>query len=485
MTETSWREVAETLEIRQALHTRQADNQLSIYRPYPFQVSVHEALDAEGNPAMQRLLMAANRVGKTRCGSREVAIHATGQYPVWWTGYRATRPRLIWVGGVNNDKTRDIGQKELLGDPHDPDAFGTGAIPKRDIVRTVRKPGVPNAFEAVVVKHKGGFNVTVVFKSYDAGSPDWMGEAVDFIWLDEEPPPDIWAQCLTRTVDTAGRILMTFTPESGATQVVLGFMNELLAGQQLYRATWDDAPHMTEERKAQILAAMPEHEREMRSRGEPMLGSGMVFPIPDDQISCPSFDIPGHWARGNGLDIGWDHPTACAFMAHDRDVDTIYVYHVYRQSKATPPIHAAAIKAQGEWIPTAWPRDALHRDKGSGISIAAQYRTLGVNMLPTHATNPPTVEKPKGDEAIEPGLMEMLTRMQTGRLKIFEHLAQWFEEKRGYHRKDGILVKLREDLMSATRYGIQSRRFWQAQAVAPPAEFALGRDYDPLASHGG
>ena len=55
--------------------------------------------------------------------------------------------------------------------------------------------------------------------------------------------------------------------------------------------------------------------------------------------------------------------------------------------------------------------------------------------------------------------MEMLTRMQTGRLKVFKYLNDWFEEFRLYHRKDGRVVKEGDDLMSATRYGIMMLRY--------------------------
>ena len=39
------------------------------------------------------------------------------------------------------------------------------------------------------------------------------------------------------------------------------------------------------------------------------------------------------------------------------------------------------------------------------------------------------------------GLLMMLERMQTGRLKVFAHLADWFEEFRLYHRDDGKVVE--------------------------------------------
>ncbi len=65
---------------------------------------------------------------------------------------------------------------------------------------------------------------------------------------------------------------------------------------------------------------------------------------------------------------------------------------------------------------------------------------------------------PDGSNGVEAGIMELLDRMQTGRLKVFSTLTDWFEEFRMYHRKDGLVVKERDDLMSATRYGLMMLR---------------------------
>ena len=59
---------------------------------------------------------------------------------------------------------------------------------------------------------------------------------------------------------------------------------------------------------------------------------------------------------------------------------------------------------------------------------------------------------------VEAGLLLMNERMQTGRFKVFAHLTEWFGEFRLYHRQDGKVVKKRDDLMSATRYGVMSLR---------------------------
>ena len=261
------------VKIAKELERRDATNRLSLYTPYDYQKKFHNTL------ASQRLLMAGNRVGKSFCGAMEIAYHATGKYPSWWAGKRFNRPVRCWAGGVSNETTRDVCQKELVGQPDDPTAKGTGSIPLNDIGDTVRKAGVPNAINSLVVKHKTGGYSRIGFKAYEMGKEKWMGEAVDVIWLDEEPPQGIYSQALTRTADKGGIVFMTFTPEQGMTQTVAQFVNNLKEGQALLQASWDDAPHMTDEVRKQILEALPPHERKMREKGIPQLGSGLVFPI--------------------------------------------------------------------------------------------------------------------------------------------------------------------------------------------------------------
>jgi hypothetical protein len=71
---------------------------------------------------------------------------------------------------------------------------------------------------------------------------------------------------------------------------------------------------------------------------------------------------------------------------------------------------------------------------------------------------------PDGTNYVEPGLMEMLERFRTGRLRVFSNLVPWFEEFRRYHRKKGKIHKEFDDLMDATRYAaITVTRFGQNQ----------------------
>ena len=408
--------------------------------------------------------MAANRVGKTYCGAAETAYHLTGNYPEWWKGRRFSKGVRVWVAGESNDTTRDIIQKELFGVPQDPQRHGTGAVPLKSIVETIRKPGVPNAYSAALVRHSSGKNSHISFKAYEQGFEKFMGEAVDVIWLDEEPKHEIFSQCITRTADKAGVVYMTFTPEKGMTNVVSAFMNDLKAGQSITTATWDDVEHLDEKTKTQLLSVYSPAEREMRSKGIPVFGSGLVFPVSEDDIICEDFDIPRHYPCIAAVDFGFDHPTAVSWVALDPDDDVMYVYDEYRRSKETPLTHAAVINARTPGLPIAFPHDGLQHDKGSGVQLAQQYRDLGVYMLPEHFSNPPADGMVKGNNSVEAGISELLQRFETGRLKIFRSCVETMEEMRLYHRKNGKVVPIKDDLLSAMRYAALSvERFGERQ----------------------
>lgn len=471
-------------DIVKELELRIETNKIEEYSPYPFQMKFHN----DGATCNQRLLMAANQVGKTRCAGAETTYHLTGLYPAWWKGKRFDGPILAWCCGATNEKTRDTVQKQLFGNPIDFEKFGTGFVPKKclDLSRTVRKPGVPNAWQAVQVAHhtNGVFDgwSACVLKAYEMTYKVFTSEQVEVIWLDEEPPEEIMSQCLVRMITTSGIMYMTFTPEEGRTAIVVQFTSNLKPGQSLTNATWDDAPHLTSEKKKQILDALPDHEKDMRSKGIPMIGQGLIFPIREEIIKIDPFPIPDYWARICGLDIGaWNHYTAAAWIAHDRDSDTVYVCDCYKAQGQTPPMHAAALKARGKDT-IIYPHDAEKGDRSTGKSVAQQYRDLGCNMHYTHFTNPPCEGEKEGEggNSVEAGLIDMYTRMETGRFKVFSNLAQWWEEYRFYHRKDGKVVRNNEDLMSATRYAAMSLRFAEPRRKVNPGAIEYERKFNPL-----
>jgi phage terminase large subunit-like protein len=435
---------------------RDRRNRLAAYAPYAKQREFHAA----GSQYRERLFMAGNQLGKTYSGAYEMAMHLTGRYPDWWTGKRYPYAIRAMCGSESGELTRKGVQRLLLGPPEIRSEWGTGAIPFDALRDTSMKQGVPDAVASAVVRHVSGEDSVIQFNSYDQGRTKWQADTVHEVWFDEEPPMPIYTEGLTRTNATGGGVFVTFTPLLGMSDVVKRFLLDKPAGTNVTNMTISDAEHYTPEQAAAIIATYPEHEREARAKGIPILGSGRVFPIVEDGIKVNAFPIPAHWPRIVGLDFGIDHPTAAVWMAWDRDADVLYVTDAYRVKDQSILIHAASIKARGDWVPVSWPHDGLQRDKGSGEQLATQYRNNGLNLLKERATFP------DGSNGLEAGVAEMLARMQTQRLKVFAHLGDWFEEFRLYHRKDGQIVKQTDDLMSATRYAMMMRRFAKTQEEA-------------------
>lgn len=177
----------------------------------------------------ERCFMAANRIGKTEgAGGYETALHLTGEYPDWWDGKRFDRPVKWWAAGKTNETTRDIVQAKLFG----PIAFegqrktvaGTGLIPGNNIGAITWKQGVSDLIDTVKVRHKSGGWSVLGLKSYQQGRGSFEGTEQDGIWLDEEPPADIYGECLIRTATTDGLVMLTFTPLEGLSATVMSFL---------------------------------------------------------------------------------------------------------------------------------------------------------------------------------------------------------------------------------------------------------------------
>jgi len=446
--------------LMQEREERRKYNQLGEWVPYGWQEILSNATK-ENN---QCLAMAGNRVGKTYTGARITACHLTGIYPDWWKGKKFTRPINAWAAGASTATTRDILQKELLGDPVNINLRGTGAIPRDCIIDVVRKPQIPNAVESIVVKFHNAFGKHIgesvlQFKSYEMGEEKFMGSSLDWVWLDEQPAQNIYTQCLTRTLDRKGYVMMTFTPESGMTPVIHQFLNDRRKGQFLVQAGWDEAPHLDEDAKEQILAQYLPNEREMRTKGQPVFGRGMVFPFDLEKIVVEDFDIPASWKRICGIDFGFDHPTAIVWAAINPENGCFYITDEYRESRKNAVEHCIAIRERTHQPPIAWPHDG-NRSFDGGDSMAAQYRAEGANFLMEHFTNPPDISQTNGDIKIASGITAMTRSMQKGLFKVFRSCYKWQEEFQQYHFGDnGKIVDKADDLMSATRYAYQSQRY--------------------------
>lgn len=200
----------------------------------------HLQFFAGGSEHMERCMMAANRVGKTwGVGAYEVTAHLTGKYPDWWVGRRFTDPIDGWAAGDTSETTRDVIQVALagIGGEGGDGALGTGMIPGDLIVgNPTTKRGISGAIDTIRVKHVSGGISRIGFKSYDQGRQKFQGTKKQVAWLDEEPPIDVYEECVLRLTATSpgdenGLMLCTFTPLLGLSKVSLKFLPDLAPSQ--------------------------------------------------------------------------------------------------------------------------------------------------------------------------------------------------------------------------------------------------------------
>jgi phage terminase large subunit-like protein len=408
---------------------------------YPKHLRFFEA----GSNRRERAFLAANRVGKSEgVGAYETVLHLTGSYPPWWKGRRFSRPITAWAAGDTAKTTRDIIQRILLGPMGE---HGTGMIPADCLARTTAKPGVADAIEGVFVKHVSGGTSELILKSYDQGREAFQGTNRDLVWLDEETDRSIYVECLLRTMTTNGILLLTFTPLLGVTDIVRDFLEqpESDSGKWVIQATWEDVPHLSAESKAELLASIPPYQREARSKGVPQLGAGAIYQVPEGDIVVPDFEIPPHYPRAYGMDVGWNR-TACIWGARDNESGTIFLYSEHYMGQQEPVLHAQAIKSRGDFIHGVIDPASRGRSQIDGQQLITIYRQCGLKLEP--AVN-----------AVEAGIYAVWQLMSSGKLKVFRSLGNWLGEFRLYQRdQEGRIVKTNDHLMDATRYLVMSGR---------------------------
>jgi phage terminase large subunit-like protein len=439
------------------------------WRPYPKQAQFF----ATGLQFRERALFAGTQLGKSECAAYELACHLSGEYAPDWPGRKFDRPVRAWCVGENQKMVRDIMQKKLCGEPGNVEAFGSGMIPRHLFIGApVLARGESNAYDTISVRHASGQASTLQFRTYQSGAMALQGATLNCLWCDEEPAdPAVYAECLARVSATGGFVMITFTPLRGMTEISARYRNTFSPDRTYVQFGIDDVPHdghIKPEERARIIASYPEHEREARAKGEPMLGSGKIYQTPEADIveDIDPLTFPLYWRWGAGIDIGIDHPWAYCLMAWDTDADVIHVVAELRLSGQTPGQHFALIRALELRIfgrhmdfPTAWPADAGTRDKGSGEPVKNLYKQFGLRMM----AEPATHANLKGSAAtsLEGGVQEIDARERHGKWKVQRSCINYFEERRLYHRRDGEIVRLRDDTLAAARYGAMMRRFFR------------------------
>lgn len=234
------------------------------------------------------------------------------------------------------------------------------------------------------------------------------------------------------------------------------------------QAGWDDVPHIADAAKKEMLAAIPPYQRESRSKGIPDMGAGAVYPLGQEDYTTDQKPDP-LWPRAFGFDVGWEQ-TAAIWLAWDPEANFAIAYDEYFRGQAEPAVHAAAIKAKGDWIPGAIDPASSASSQKDGEKLLEQYRELGLILHPA-------------DNAVTAGTTLVYNVLSTGQLKIHKRCLNLLKQMKMYRRDErGRIVKKNDHGPDALRYGAMTG---PAIRRTRPAKMSLDNWLRPDLTQGG
>lgn len=306
LTKEQRKRMIEELELLDEMEYRRKENPLKYAERHPKQSQAYRAKQPT------RALFWGNRVGKTEWGAMEVARYMLGEHE----HREIDLPVEVLSICPSFDAQAETTQKKLLK-----------YIPESQIedTATIRK-GIYSW-----IKLKNGSLIN--FKSYEQGRSKFQGAAKRLIWFDEEPPHDIWQECLVR--QEAGvplDIILTMTPIKGMTWIYDEIY--LSSDDQLYfvsEAGWDDNPWLTEEQKGIMSRGLTPEAIEVRRYGRFTKRVGMVCSWWDREVHIRDYkEIPKYWTYYEVLDGGYSDPAAWLLIGIDQD-DSVHVVDGFRE----------------------------------------------------------------------------------------------------------------------------------------------------------
>ena len=312
-----------------------------------------------------RWVFGGNRSGKTECGAVETVWLARGIHP-----YKENKPSVSgWVVSLTREVQRDVAQAKVL----------KYLAPRfiEEIVMVSGKKGAPEygVIDHIVVRNALGGLSKIGFKSCDQGREKFQGASLDFVWFDEEPPEDIYAECRMRVFDKCGMIFGTMTPLKGLTWVYDEIELNVRNNPEVWtiHMEWKDNPYLDPNEIDAMLSVTSESEQESRRFGKFTVGEGLVYPEfnPDIHVIEP-FPVPKEWQSNISIDPGLRNPTSCHFYAVDYD-GNIYVVGEHYESGKTIDHHIEKIFDLADKL--GWKKDGKGRLHAL-IDSASNQRTL-------------------------------------------------------------------------------------------------------------
>lgn len=310
------------------------------------------------------------------------------------------------------------------------------------------------------------------FKSYMQGRSSFQGRSIGGFWLNEECPLDIVEEIRGRCRDYDSHGWADFTPLDKHSIAWAKKAESPPPGWEFYNLNVRCNTALPSEWIDEFLASIPEDMRATREHGAFAVRQGAVFKEFRRHLHLVEpFEIPERWHRIRAIDFGWNHPTACVWLARDMD-HNYYVFDAYMESGRLLQDHARTIKDRHDW-PERSPYHGRTFADGAAAQEIAEFKRhgvvcvgarksldLGIECVRRMLMPQPRTRKPRLFIMETPNTEALITQIQDYHWET--SVGTGDREHEGQDRP----VKFNDDLVDALRYAIYSEEMGADVGVA-------------------
>lgn len=395
------------------------------YEPHDKQVVFHESAKRG------RQYVGGNRSGKTTGGVNEDIWWLTGTHPFIETPEPPIKGRLVTVDFKNgwNKIIRPVVRQWL---------------PPSQLINGSWEDSW-NGREAVLTLANGS---ELEIMSYDQELDKFAGVPRHFTHFDEEPPEDIYTECMARLVDYKGSWWLTMTPVEGMTWTYDTIFEPSVEGKNplidIICVDMDENPYIDQEEINDFLSALPEEAKIIRGKGDYIPIGGLVLKFYNENKHMLAAESgllvpPANWQHYISLDHGFTNPTAVLWHAVSPQ-GVVVTYDEHYKSEMTIEQHAEVIKEKEKYylekhgiVPFLRVADPAikQRNAVTGLSTQIEYAQHGINFALGQTKD------------VKAGLDKMNNYHRLNKWFVTENCIHFRKEMKTYKRKTYMTSKLR------------------------------------------
>lgn len=449
---------------------------IDAYKPHPSQEKFHRST------AKGKLYIGGNRSGKSVGGAAEAIMRLTHMHR-----YRTDLPvgaiRGRWVTVDIEEGIKKIAIPEILR-----------WMPKKYLKNGSWDDSYDRQSRTLTLTN-GSF---LEFMSYEQAVEKFSGTSRHFTAFDEEPPEEIFNECLMRLVDTDGDWWITMTPliEMSWTKEKIyepakeGLRDDIY----VLEVNTEENPYINLSALDRLTLGLTASEKAARRSGTYISHTGPIYgpTVFSEELATNGGNLiedvltyPDVWRTLLELEhfAMWDHglnnPTAILFACYDTE-GTIFVYdEIYENGKVISQ-YAQMFKTRVDELGISERLQYVvgdpsiqNRLPNSGMSIQMEYAEHGVNIS-------------LGNNDVRAGIARVQGRFLKRQLLISQRCKHTLRERRNYrwdryasskiesrrNAKD-VPLKRNDHAMDCLRYGVCSRPAMDGE-VDIPFENVLG-----------